>query len=195
MRGKCTIFKAIRVFILSGLCLMLTLHVAAQGTEPPYIYYFSNVHGGLIIERADGTDSRLYPGLAAGDVAWSPSGRWFTTPNAIVRTDGSGQVAFSLQPAYGRSALWSPTDDVLLLFGSYDFSSTLQIQIFVPDTETILASYASEIWGIEYATEAVELYWSETGSQAFVWLPRNMLITLHVDGSVQNLSYAPFPVR
>jgi hypothetical protein len=40
--------------------IILTLsNVQAQEAElPPYLYYYSRLLGGLIIERADGTDSR-----------------------------------------------------------------------------------------------------------------------------------------
>lgn len=49
--------------ILLVCCLLLTLMVAPinaqDDEEPPYLFYYSRILGGLIIERADGTDSRL----------------------------------------------------------------------------------------------------------------------------------------
>ena len=54
--------------------------------DVPYIYYYSNVLNGIVIERADGTDSRIIgQGLVDEDVAaiygpgWSPDGRWVLT--------------------------------------------------------------------------------------------------------------------
>jgi hypothetical protein len=69
-------------------CFLLVLScstaVLKAQDAPPYIYYFSDVLNGIVVERADGTDSRiLAQGLMPPDIdsisgpGWSPSGKWF----------------------------------------------------------------------------------------------------------------------
>ena len=83
----------LRKFLLLILGLMLFLsalpsaELSAQGDIPsdaPYIYYYSDWLDSFVIERADGSDSRLFgAGLIpdgtnmVGGGRWSPSGEWF----------------------------------------------------------------------------------------------------------------------
>ncbi|HML22848.1 MAG TPA: hypothetical protein PKD09_14450, partial [Aggregatilinea sp.] len=57
-----------RTWVQVGLCVLLVCGVlaagpvAAQGdseSDAPYIYYYSSDHNAFVIERADGTDTRL----------------------------------------------------------------------------------------------------------------------------------------
>ena len=134
--------------ILLVCCLLLTLMVApinAQNDEePPYLFYYSRILGGLVIERADGTDSRLIaadvipPGYAGiSGAGWSPSGRYFAalpshSVGAYQRPDVSrpivvdlngNEVAQSLQWTLTGSTgfmEWSPHDhDLLLIWTHY----------------------------------------------------------------------------
>ncbi len=58
--------------LLTIFLLSVTTPTQAQtDTAPPYLYYYSRLLGGLIIERADGTDSRrigmdAFPAAAYG---------------------------------------------------------------------------------------------------------------------------------
>ena len=69
--------------------------------DVPYIYYYSNVLKGIVVERADGTDSRvLGRGLVEEDVlftrgpGWSSDGMWFAwhveTPGGFYPDIGKG---------------------------------------------------------------------------------------------------------
>ena len=134
--------------ILLVCCLLLTLMVApisAQDNgEPPYLFYYSRILGGLIIERADDTDSRLiaedvipsgYAGIAGA--GWSPSGRYFAAFASqwgahVRRPDVSHPLVFDLNGNEVMQSLqwtltgsivameWSPHDhDLLLIWTHY----------------------------------------------------------------------------
>ncbi|HLY26280.1 MAG TPA: hypothetical protein VKQ72_08065, partial [Aggregatilineales bacterium] len=89
--------RAFRLLILVSLALVVSPAIAPLQAQPeavPYIYYFSNTLKAFVIERADGTDTRILgDGLLAPDASeyanaysegyylidgpgWSPSGRW-----------------------------------------------------------------------------------------------------------------------
>src|SRR5215208_3273113 len=68
---------------------------AQTDSPPPYLYYYSQLLGGLIIERADGTDSRqiaadvIPPKLTGlGGPGWSPSGKYFAA-QGVTYSDSS----------------------------------------------------------------------------------------------------------
>lgn len=73
------------LYCICWLCCLLLLGLPATAQDdPPYIYYYSGTLNGIVVERADGTDSRILgQGLmpeAANFVdgpGWSPDGRWF----------------------------------------------------------------------------------------------------------------------
>ncbi len=73
------------IMIVAIILLSFSSKIAAAETTPaPYLYYYSRMLGGLIIERADGTDSRLIgadviPPSMTGlqGPGWSPSGKFF----------------------------------------------------------------------------------------------------------------------
>ena len=79
------------LFLISFVLLSpLSITQAQVDDEPPYLYYYSRMLGGIIIERADGTDSRhigadVIPPGATGlaDPGWSPSGNYFATYQII----------------------------------------------------------------------------------------------------------------
>ncbi len=108
----------------------------AQTTQAPYLYYFSDKLKAFVIERADGTDTRLLgAGLmkltTQGEVdpfgfwvsgpGWSPSGKWFawTTAQAnnynqsgdkpyIISADGTHRVTL-LDNLENAQISWAPT--------------------------------------------------------------------------------------
>ena len=82
--------QKIVLLLLSFVLITLTLpqaNLSAQANPPsdaPYIYYYSDWLDSFVIERADGSDSRLFgEGLIPdktdmiGGGGWSPSGEWF----------------------------------------------------------------------------------------------------------------------
>ena len=89
-------------------CIIISLLIspvprtqAADFTTNPYIYYFSDKINAFIIERADGTDTRVLgrgimpPGVDRVDgPGWSPSGKWFAW-TAEKYTNDSGYASWS----------------------------------------------------------------------------------------------------
>lgn len=84
--------------LIAGLGEMTIL--SAHDEAPPYLYYYSRMLGGIIIEQADGSDSRIIgedvipPGMTGlSGPGWSPSGHYFAAYNT---TDGgpSGGTAY-----------------------------------------------------------------------------------------------------
>jgi hypothetical protein len=76
-----------KLLILAALVTLSgTRSVIAQAREStaPYLYYFDSERSAFVVERADGTDSRILgQNLMSSDVdtvdgaGWSPSGKWF----------------------------------------------------------------------------------------------------------------------
>lgn len=116
----------------------------AQDDPPPYLFYYSMQHNAFVIERADGTDSRLLadgvmsPETNAADgPGWSPSGEWFawssreiiatganspSQPHAI-SVDGTRRV--TTLDAYPHAVVdWVPGTDLLLVVG-YSYSPAM----------------------------------------------------------------------
>lgn len=113
-----------------------------QAQEPanPYIYYYSDTFNAFIIERADGTDTRVlgdglmpWPeedqAMEVDGPGWSPSGRWFAWTYAyvdayggrseicnplIVSADGSTRLTL-LDGLCGVRLAWASDRDVLFV--------------------------------------------------------------------------------
>ncbi|MCU0462937.1 MAG: hypothetical protein MUF38_00020 [Anaerolineae bacterium] len=163
---------------------------AQDDAEIPYIHYYSDLLGGLVIERADGTDSRVLD-IEAGFVDWSPSGKWFTVKDiAIFSTDGSQRIPYPQESTgYQFYTRWSPTDDVLLLAGISGYGSVVRAQLYDVATQTILADFSFSNPPYEISNLSIE--WSSSGREAYVfWY--NHLITLSRDGTTQITIQPPF---
>lgn len=128
-----------RLFALFGLMLLVSMPVQEQPeTEAPYIYYYSNVLNGVVIERADGTDSHILgqglmpePAAVVDGPGWSPDGRWFawrgyrTLDFGFYIPQGSYAVNIENQsldmlaefPVSIDALLWHPTQNLLLVYG------------------------------------------------------------------------------
>ena len=126
-----------RIITIIGLLSLLVAFPAQSqsGEEPPYLYYYSSMLGGLIIERADGTDSRhiaadVIPAGYTGLVGpgWSPSGKYFATfpinygdylssvgRPYLVDTHGNEVVSWFGITDITAFMQWSPTGENILL--------------------------------------------------------------------------------
>ncbi|MHB8628812.1 MAG: WD40 repeat domain-containing protein [Aggregatilineales bacterium] len=119
--------------------------VEVQGSTAPYLYYFDYDHTSFVVERADGTDSRLLgaglmpPGTdSAAGATWSPSGKWFawtatqliSFPDSqmmcglgydpfVISADGKHQLQV-LKAMHRVNMAWSPVEDVLFVAGFVD---------------------------------------------------------------------------
>ncbi|MCI0709094.1 MAG: hypothetical protein L0154_02930, partial [Chloroflexi bacterium] len=110
---------------------------AQTGDDIPYLMAFATDPAPhFIIERADGTDSRIFAAdVMAADTnmvagpGWSPSGQWFAwTANALYKETNTGDRPYvvsvdgqtrptALDNMNRVSMAWSPTEDILLVAG------------------------------------------------------------------------------
>lgn len=142
-------------------CLMVVSGQQAAGagdSSAPYIYYYANTINALVVERADGTDSRVIaPGamppynMVITDLDWSPSGEWmawrsdtYNGPGAnsfkgwISRTDGSQRLTLLDNIGLVLALEWSPTAD--LLYVAYaEMGGELAFDIIDPAANKIIA--------------------------------------------------------
>lgn len=121
---------------LTILCIAMLLGFgAAAQSDAPYVYYYSRVLDGWVIERADGTGSRLLTQgmmppehLVVWERGWSPSGEWFAWLSApsystnaatrhavwLVNIDGSRLPLFDQMVGF-TDAYWDVDGDILYL--------------------------------------------------------------------------------
>jgi WD40 repeat protein len=157
-----TLFFTLIVFLLLGTVLLRMPQFAAtsRSNEPiPYIYYYSDLQHAWIVERADGTDSRL---LAQGvmpedynsidSVHWSPSGEWLAwtgnewsigavSPQSwLISTDGR-QVSHLLDDAQEVFLMeWASDKDWLVVgFQAYDVDPYEIIRLIDVPNQKIIA--------------------------------------------------------
>lgn len=171
---------------------------AQDDAEIPYIHYYSDLLGGLVIERADGTDGRVLDievdiksTLVTGTIDWSPSGAWFTAQNvAIFSTDGSQRIPYPQEPiGYEFYTQWSPIEDVLLVATITAYGSVVRAQLYDVPTQTILADFSFS--NPPYEIFNLNMEWSSSGREAYVFW-HNHLITLSRDGTTQITIQPPF---
>src|SRR5579864_2788173 len=137
-------------FVIGLLVLLLPFSTFApahgQSSAAPYIYYYSDEINAFIIERADGTDTRilgagLMPPLAPETLplvsgpGWSPSGKWFAWNFAqigtgeirtgydnilpyAVKADGSQRLTL-LDGLKNVEMTWAPHSDLLFVVSQY----------------------------------------------------------------------------
>src|SRR6185369_13172109 len=130
------------LLIIFALGVTPSLHAQAD-TKPPYLYYYSQLLGGLIIERADGSDSRhlaadvIPPNMSGlSGPGWSRSGKYFAGSGSIylsyatyrqqpyiIDLKGNNLVPWLDLIATTAFMQWSPTgEDILLIVGNHSFS-------------------------------------------------------------------------
>jgi len=120
--------------------IILPVFLAPDPRQPasdaPYIYYYADKLNSFVVERADGTETRLLgKGLTKTDKefaltgpGWSPSGRWFAWRSLESSLGGSilATYAYSvhigtdkrltvLDKLPGARLVWSPTKDILFV--------------------------------------------------------------------------------
>jgi WD40 repeat protein len=172
--------------LLSGCLLMLLIAAPASAQDEmiPYIHYFSPLDDGLVIERADGADSRLIPDVGDGVPNWSPSGAWMVIDHrTIIRTDGTRRAAFpqATELMSSGDTQWAPEDDLLLIVGEDYRDGTVRSQIYDVEAEQVIAEIALQYFALD-PPSFYHLHWTADGEQALIhW--RNHLVTLHRDGT------------
>lgn len=204
-----------RLLYVAIFCLLTILPAnthakdSSQSSDAPYLYYFSSDIDAVVIERADGTDTRVLgadlvanaaeedqPYIFSGQQGWSPSGKWLawrvifssrlqggTSKYVpfIVSVDGSRHYPFTDE--YDRFDMaWSPTDDVLAVWGhlrTYDDTgyqlppekTFLMIYDFEHDEMLFETDDVDKTFGTEFA-EGVSVInragWSSNGEYFFI---------------------------
>src|SRR5690349_11466173 len=86
----------IALVVLFGFGIVSSVTNAQESSKAPFMYYYSDFVDSWIIERADGTDSRMIgAGLTINDpfsMEWSHSGEWFAWTSGF----GFFQIPFEL---------------------------------------------------------------------------------------------------
>jgi Tol biopolymer transport system component len=173
-------------------------------SDAPYIYWYDDTADALVIERADGTDSRhfalgtLPDDYSIGDLNWSASGEWVawlvhhdSGPGysrgqlRISRTDGTELLNLIPEDADVRYAEWSPTDDYLFVTYQLDESATVVVTIIDVSSSAIHARMTlngSFAWNHVPTTT----YWLSDGSGVVAnqtQLSDDFLLHLRTDGT------------
>jgi WD40 repeat protein len=155
-----------RLYVLTLLIILIIVVIAASGllrvavnkpephedtialSDAPYIYWYDDTTDAIVIERADGTDSRYFApntlpdDYSLGELNWSVSGEWVawlvhhnSGPGysvgqlRISRTDGTELLNLIPENADVRYIEWSPTDDYLFVVYQLAENATIVVAI------------------------------------------------------------------
>ncbi len=121
-----------RIVALAFMFLLLGIITKAHEEQTiPYIYYYAPAVQAIVVERADGTDSRIFAPAPNGvesitKPGWSPSGKWFAWLDGngyAWRVDGQANINL-LRDYFPTSqwishVFWMPdqNQDILLISG------------------------------------------------------------------------------
>jgi len=158
---------SIRMFILCttlGLLLGgMGINIAAAQDAAPYIYYYHRDLNAWVIERADGTDSRLLaqgmtdPNMNVADGYWSHTGEWFAWRNNFygggaggdfklhfVSTDGTRTSGITDQFHDANSIQWAAKSDYIFLSAFKDNRENYALYLVDVPNEKIIWSQRTE---------------------------------------------------
>ncbi len=213
--------KLPRYILLVLICVIGLPTVKADEIKPPYLYYYSRMLGGIIIERADGIDSRhigadvIPAGMTGiGGPGWSPSGKYFagygvqhslysiknTTP-IIIDTNGD-EVTNWLGgvPTNQIQMEWAPTDEnLLLIIGTNNISQTFY-WLWDVEAQQLRVDYGTHLGSLN----ASPIQWDVPNEQLSFYIAPELYnlkpyyITLKFDGTVLRSpvtteEYVPIP--
>jgi hypothetical protein len=146
---------------------MLSTSLQAHDELAPYIYYYSDVLNAFVIERADGTDSRMIAqGLTNPIIdrisgpSWSPDGRWLAwvataladygtstaSPGYAISVDNQNRVELLDSFSGIFDMRWSPERNLLFVSG-YTLPCSIYCGVVTHwlvdvERETVLASFS-----------------------------------------------------
>lgn len=183
-------------------------------SDAPYIYYYSDLLKGWVIERADGTDGRVIgvglnvSGEIFTDVAFSHSGRWLAGRSGNWGAEGApmgydsgwairvdNRKRFVL-PNGSRSVLalhWSPTEELLF---SIARTSNFDITYSIHDPETggmiaqTVVNYSPHMYYL-FDMQSTRSGWLADGSGVYFYPyddddgRTGILMTLWKDGRIE----------
>lgn len=179
--------------LFAVLCIIPSHSAYSKQTEHdvPYLYYLSWLHNGVVIERADGTDSHvlgqdLLPdnaGYARGG-GWSPSGQWIAWLYEVLSDDApfwpdyptflnivhrDSQETFTRWNDWDNisQADWSPVADQLLVMAHpllVESRSIYQLEVVDVNSGKVLVERTSDEEAITMSAD-----WSPSGRYVLVW--------------------------
>lgn len=183
---------------LFAILIMLSMGLRAAVAEdtPSYLYYYSRMLGGIIIERADGTDSRLIgadvipPGMdGLRGLGWSPSGRYFLATSinysdgghynvqGIYLFDDAGQQPIPYLATAGAvyTAQWSPDGGDLLMIVAGDYGRpydnvTISYLLVAPSTGQVLAEFEATLVLSSRESNSPDLIWDFEAQQVIFYI-------------------------
>ena len=191
------------------------LHSASGGDDTvPYIYYHANIANAIVVERADGTDSRLIApdamprdSTVISDLDWSPSGEWMAWSSGmynpyggvigystwIARSDGSNRLTLLDNVGRTLALKWSPIDD--LLFVAYLTRNLLvKLAIIDPHANAVIAQTDYQFNYTGTWLEALPNSWMLDGSGIYftLYLENTTLLgQLSITNQTSNRVYSP----
>lgn len=163
---------------LACICLMFWLSVSlqvgeAQSEPAPFLYYYSDTLRTFVIERADGTDTRVLSQVTmpeeTDDITirdWSPSGEWLAWTSRIrsgydntidsgwiANVDGTESWEIPTDAGHIYDMIWSPTDDLLFVSdwerpaGEFSYRAAYTQRFFLIDapTQTVITTFEMEL--------------------------------------------------
>ncbi|KAB2866595.1 MAG: hypothetical protein F9K46_02000, partial [Anaerolineae bacterium] len=168
---------------------------AAQESNAPYLYYESPLHHGVIVERADGTDSHLLGGVVMPEnhrigigpkfsmdgqwVAWTSRGRGAGDAKLyVVTVDGTTQVQAVENLNRVTNLMWSPVYDYLAIIrrtrAGNSGGAEEEFEILLLDTQfgdiitrQVQTARAIEEFGWSHDGETFSVYYSVRVSQDY----------------------------
>jgi WD40 repeat protein len=212
-----------RLYVLTLLVILIGVVIGASGllrvavnkpeptentvtlSDAPYIYWYDDTADAIVIERADGTDSRhfaqgtLPDDYSMGELNWSVSGEWVawlvhhdSGPGysvgqlRISRTDGTELLNLIPEDADVHYAEWSSTNDYLSVIYQLDEWATGVTAIIDVPARTIRSQMTLLNQYSHAPYVPTKTYWLSDGSGIFVkqTLSSNpILLHLRTDGT------------
>jgi hypothetical protein len=203
-----------KLYALVSLLFLMMMPTYTKGNDgfgdAPYIYYYSRALNGVVIERANGSDSRIVgkdlmpePAEIVVGPGWSPDGRWFAwhgyRPLEFGFSIPQGAYAVSVDnepldmlayfPFPVDQMLWHPTENLLLVYGwggGQNDSSKINIVTYWlidVDAQNLLVNMSTE----SHPERGPIVYWFDDRVMFYEtpWLfDRFYLITMHYDGDI-----------
>jgi WD40 repeat protein len=193
-----------RIPVIIFVMLILCSVSDAQSDTPPYLYYFSPPLNAFVIERADGSESRLLgqgtfeqgTNFATGE--WSPSGRWFAGYTGSFGEGGLGRSRSFLFNVDGtqahnwlhetrtiRQLAWSPVEDLMFVVAAKilgDYSAGNDVYLYDAASQTVITSFYMSI------PSGQQPVWSEDGAFfAYFYSVRNTSLTQRAERYIRYL--------
>ncbi len=202
-----TRLTAILLVILAVTTTSLSVQAQPDPSQP-YIYYYSQLLGGLIIEHPDGTDSRqiaadvIPPNMSGlAGPGWSPSGKYFAAYGIpsnddsarvpyLIDTKGQNQAGWLHNVTVTSFMQWSPNgEDILLIEGVYNPNGLRDAFFWVIDVghNQLLADFGVNLGG---SSQRSEILWNvEQGQIVFEYAAdlgtlQYYRVTMHFDGTI-----------